>query len=140
MFVLDTRILAVDDAKTHRQLIRSSLKDLGYSNVDLVVDGQQAIQALKRGLTETRPYDLIISDVQMPNMSGLELLHYVRHAYEKPKTPFILITGEGDNDTVVKAIKDGVSSYIMKPYSAKTLEDRLRKVYAQVRKAEEGGT
>ena len=136
MFVLDTRILAVDDAKTHRQLIRSALRELGFSNVDLVVDGHQAISALKRGLTEPKPYDLIISDVQMPLMTGLELLHYVRNVYERPKTPFILVTGEGDNDTVVKAIKAGVSSYIMKPYSSKTLEDRLKKVWIQVRKAE----
>ncbi len=117
------RILVIDDFQTMRRIVINLLRQLGFSNVVEADDGQTAWDKL-----ETDNVQLIISDWNMPNMSGLELLKKVR-ASEKYKTvPFVMVTAEGKRENVIAAVQAGVSNYIVKPFNAATLKEKLTKV------------
>jgi len=116
-------ILIVDDYRTMLRIIRSLLRQLGYTNVDEATDGSMALQKLK-----TKPYGLIISDWNMQPMSGLELLKAVRADPELAHIPFIMVTAEGKRDNVITAKEAGVSNYIVKPFNAETLRQKVEAV------------
>jgi two-component system chemotaxis response regulator CheY len=116
-------ILIVDDYKTMLRIIRSLLKQLGFDNVDEASDGQDALTKL-RG----KKYDLVISDWNMEPMSGLQLLREVRSDARMAALPFIMVTAESKTENVVAAKEAGVSNYIVKPFNAATLKQKLASV------------
>lgn len=119
------RILVVDDASFIRDMVKKHLRDR-IADVEVIdaVDGNRALAAMKQ-----QTMDLILSDWEMPNMSGEELLRIVRSDERTAKTPFIMISSRGDRDHVVKAIQSGVSDYLSKPF---TPDELLRKVFKQL--------
>ena len=114
------RILIVDDFKTMLKIIESLLKQLGFTNIDDASDGQDALAKIK-----TNKYDLILSDWNMEPMSGFDLLKTVRATPETAKIPFILITAESKTENIIAAKQAGVSNYIVKPFNAVTLKEKL---------------
>lgn len=122
------RVLIVDDASFIRDMIKKHLRE-HFAGADLVdaVDGNRAIAALKSG-----PVDLILSDWEMPGVSGEEFLRWVRHEESHKNTPFVMVTSRGDRDHVMKAVQAGVSDYLTKPF---TPDELIRKVTKQLQKA-----
>ncbi|MCX5854688.1 MAG: chemotaxis response regulator CheY [Deltaproteobacteria bacterium] len=121
------KILVVDDFATMRKVIRNLLKQVGYENIAEAEDGVTALKALK-----SQKVDLIVSDWNMPNMTGLELLKEVRADEELKQTPFLMVTAEALQDNVIAAVKAGVSNYIVKPFTAETLNEKIKKILDKV--------
>lgn len=116
-------ILVVDDFATMRKIIKNLLKQAGYENIVEAEDGAVALSILK-----SQKIDFIISDWNMPNMNGLEFLKAVRAANELSGLPFLMVTAEGLKDNVVLAVKAGVSNYIVKPFTADVLREKIEKI------------
>lgn len=129
MFPLTARILVVDDMPTIRELVKNQLKSMGYKNLIEANDGEEALKSLLSGARYATPIDLVISDWNMPKMTGLELLKQVRATAEFQALPFVLLTSESERDQVTEAVLAGVSQYIVKPFSAKVFEDKMRTAY-----------
>jgi len=115
--------LVVDDFATMRKVLRNLLKQSGHENVVEAEDGVSALQIIK-----TQKIDFIISDWHMPNMTGLELLKSIRADEEVSDTPFLMITAETVPDSIISALKAGVSSYIVKPFTAEVLSEKIAKI------------
>ncbi len=116
------RIMVVDDFSTMRRIVKNILKQLGYSNIDEAEDGVGALEKLK-----AEPFDFIISDWNMPNMSGLDLLKTVRGDNALKHIPFMLVTAEAKKENIVDAAKAGVNNYIVKPFTAEALKEKMDK-------------
>jgi two-component system chemotaxis response regulator CheY len=119
----DIKILVVDDFATMRKVLRNLLKQGGYENIVEAADGVAALQIIK-----TEKIDFIISDWNMPNMSGLDLLKSVRADKEVSDTPFLMVTAETLPERVISAVKAGASSYITKPFTADVLNEKIAKI------------
>ena len=117
------RILVVDDFQTMRRIIINLLRQLGFTNVVEAQDGQLALEKVKDD-----KIDLVISDWNMPNMTGLEFLKVLRSSEEYKDLPFIMVTAEGKKENVIAAVQAGVNNYIVKPFNAATLKEKLSKV------------
>ena len=117
------KILIVDDFATMRKVIRNLLKQIGYENIVEAENGQIAMRVL-----QSQKIDFVISDWNMPTMSGLELLKAVRADEELKKTPFLMVTAEALKENVVEAVKAGVNNYIVKPFTAEILEEKIKKI------------
>lgn len=117
---LDMPILIVDDYKTMLRIIRNLLKQIGFQNVDEATDGQAALEQLRQ-----RQYGLVISDWNMEPMTGLDLLREVRADESLRPVPFIMVTAESKTENVVAAKEAGVNNYIVKPFNAATLKNKL---------------
>ena len=120
-----TNILIVDDYKTMLRIIRNLLKQIEFNNVVEASDGAEALSKLR-----TNNFGLVISDWNMAPMTGLELLREVRADSRLKSIPFIMITAESKTENVVAAKQAGVSNYIVKPFNAETLRDKIEKVMA----------
>lgn len=118
-------ILVVDDFPTMRRIIENLLKQLGFTNIEQAGDGDAALAMLRTG---AKKFGLVISDWNMPNMSGFELLKQVRADETLRTTPFILITAESKTENVIAAKQAGVNNYIVKPFNAETLKTKLSTV------------
>ncbi len=114
-------ILVVDDLASMRKIVRNQLVALGFVNIAEARDAREAAQKL-----EFDTYSLIISDWHMPEMSGFELLAYVRGQARLETTPFILLTKQADRESVLRARESGVSFYLAKPFTAETLEEKIK--------------
>ena len=121
-------ILVVDDFATMRKVIRNLLKQSGYENVTEAEDGVAAMNVLK-----STKIDFVISDWNMPNMTGIELLRAVRSDNELSATPFLMVTAESLKDNVLEAIKAGVSNYIVKPFTAEVLGGKIDKIFENIK-------
>jgi two-component system chemotaxis response regulator CheY len=119
----NTPVLIVDDYKTMLRIIRNLLKQLDIENVEEATDGQEALHKLRNG-----SFGLVISDWNMAPMTGLDLLKEVRADARLKTTPFIMITAESKTENVVAAKQAGVSNYIVKPFNAETLREKIEKV------------
>jgi len=117
------KILVVDDFATMRKVIRNILKQVQFENIVEAEDGVAALKILK-----SQKIDFVISDWNMPNMTGYDLLKAVRADPEIGKTPFLMITAESLQENVVAAVKAGVSNYIVKPFTAETLNEKISKI------------
>ncbi len=117
------RILVIDDFQTMRRIIINLLKQLGFGNVAEADDGTTGWDKL-----QTEKFDFIISDWNMPKMTGLDLLRKVRTSEQFKTIPFIMVTAEGKRENVIAAVQAGVSNYIVKPFNAATLKEKLVKV------------
>ena len=120
----DLRILVVDDFATMRRIVKNVLKQLGYNNVDEVEDGSKALTALEQGV-----YQFIVSDWNMPVMDGLEMVKNIRSNPETKDLPVLMVTAEAEKDKVVEAIKAGVNNYIVKPFTAETMQEKIDKIF-----------
>jgi two-component system chemotaxis response regulator CheY len=118
-------VLIVDDYKTMLRIIRNLLKQIDFNNVEEATDGSDALVKLRSG-----NFGLVISDWNMQPMTGLELLQEVRQDAKLKALPFIMITAESKTENVVAAKQAGVSNYIVKPFNAETLRDKIEKVLA----------
>jgi two-component system chemotaxis response regulator CheY len=114
------QVLVVDDYKTMVRIIRNLLKQLGFENVDEAADGKEALAKLRE-----KPYGLVISDWNMEPMTGFELLKEVRGDDKLKGTPFIMVTAESKTENVIAAKKAGVNNYIVKPFNAQTLKQKM---------------
>jgi two-component system chemotaxis response regulator CheY len=119
----DLTVLIVDDFLTMRRIVRKILRDLDFQNIIEAEDGTAALDVLK-----TTNVDLIVSDWNMPKMTGLELLKEVRGSDKFKDTPFLMVTAEAQKENIVEAVKARVSNYIVKPFTAATLEEKLAKI------------
>ena len=118
------KVLIVDDFATMRRIVKGVLKQLGFNNIIEAEDGNAALEELKK-----EKIGLIVSDWNMPNMSGLDLLKAVRGNEQFKSIPFIMVTAEGQKENVIEAVKSGVSNYIVKPFTPETFNEKLQKVF-----------
>jgi len=129
MFDPKTRILIADDMMTMRKIVGKACKEIGFTDLTEAVDGTDAWQKV----TEASPsFGLIISDWNMPNASGLDLLKRVRSDSRFGKTPFVLVTAESEQSQIVEAAKAGVSNYLIKPFTAASLREKLEQVHQKM--------
>ncbi|GAB1460139.1 chemotaxis response regulator CheY [Thauera sp.] len=122
-----TRFLVVDDFSTMRRIVRNLLKELGFANVDEAEDGAVALQKLK-----TAPYDFVVTDWNMPNMDGLTLLQSIRRTPELKHLPVLMITAEAKKENIIAAAQAGASGYVVKPFTAATLAEKLEKIFEKM--------
>lgn len=118
------KFLVVDDFSTMRRIIRNLLKELGFSNVDEAEDGVVALQKLRSG-----DFDFVVSDWNMPNMDGLTLLQNIRADEALKKLPVLMVTAEAKKENIVMAAQAGASGYVVKPFTAATLDEKLNKIF-----------
>jgi two-component system chemotaxis response regulator CheY len=117
------RFLVVDDFSTMRRIVRNLLKELGYANVDEAEDGAAAFAMLER-----EPYDFVISDWNMPNLDGLGLLRRIRESERLKHLPVLMVTAEAKKENILAAAQAGASGYIVKPFTAATLGEKVGKI------------
>ncbi len=117
------KFLVVDDVATMRRFIKQSLRELGYTQVSMAADGDAAIALLKNG-----DFDFVITDWNMPGTPGLEVLRHVRADERLAKLPVVMLTAEAKREHIVEAVQAGVSGYVVKPFSAKTLKEKIDQV------------
>ena len=117
------KILIVDDFATMRRILKNILKQLGFKNLVEADDGTTAWEVL-----EGQKIDLIISDWNMPKMTGLELLKKVRASDAYKGAPFLMVTAEAQKQNVIEAVQAGVSNYVVKPFTAEAISDKLEKI------------
>ena len=118
------KILVVDDFATMRRIVKNILTQLGFKNIIEADDGTTALNVLK-----SEKIGLIISDWNLPKMTGLDLLKAVRADTSMANTPFIMVTAEAQQDNIILAVKAKVSQYIVKPFTAETLSEKLNKIF-----------
>jgi two-component system chemotaxis response regulator CheY len=123
------RFLVVDDFSTMRRIVRNLLKELGFSNVDEAEDGQVALHKLKNS-----QFDFVVTDWNMPNMTGIELLKAVRADPQLKHLPVLMVTAEAKKENIIEAATAGASGYIVKPFTAATLDEKLKKVFSTMGK------
>lgn len=121
----DMNILVVDDFSTMRRIIKNLLHDLGYQNVSEADDGNTALPMLRTG-----KFDFLITDWNMPGMPGLELLKIVRADAALAKLPVLMLTAEAKREQIIEAAQAGVSGYVIKPFTAVTLKEKIDKILA----------
>ena len=119
----DLKFLIVDDFSTMRRIVRNLLKELGYNNADEAEDGQIALSKLRSGL-----FNFVVSDINMPNMNGFELLREIRADDQLKKLPVLLVTAEAKKEDIVLGAQIGANGYIVKPFTKATLEEKLTKI------------
>ncbi|HEY0209310.1 chemotaxis response regulator CheY [Acerihabitans sp.] len=123
----ELRFLVVDDFATMRRIVRNLLKELGFNNVDEAEDGVDALTKLRAGRI-----DFVISDWNMPNMDGLALLQNIRADGEMAKLPVLMVTAEAKKENIIAAAQAGASGYVVKPFTAATLEEKLNKIFEKL--------
>ncbi|HOA92257.1 MAG TPA: chemotaxis response regulator CheY [Quisquiliibacterium sp.] len=125
----DMKFLIVDDFSTMRRIIRNLLKEIGYGNADEAEDGQVALSKLRSG-----HFDFVVSDINMPNMNGFELLGNIRSDSGLKHLPVLMVTAEARKEDIVQAAQGGASGYIVKPFTKATLEEKLLKILQKLGK------
>ena len=125
----DIKILVVDDMSTMRKIIKNMLGQIGFTNITEADDGATAWPMIENGIKTGAPFEFIVSDWNMPQMSGLDLLTKVRATPGMEKLPFLMITAEAEQGNVVTAVKAGVSNFIIKPFSAAVLKEKIDKIF-----------
>ncbi|UQZ90780.1 response regulator [Deltaproteobacteria bacterium Smac51] len=118
------KVLVVDDFSTMRRIVKNILRQLGFSNISEAEDGEKAA-----ALLEIEKFDIIISDWNMPNMTGIELLRHVRSSEHLKDIPFLMVTAEAQQENIIEAVKAKVSNYVVKPFTADTLQEKLEKMF-----------
>lgn len=123
----DMKILVVDDFATMRGIIKNLLRDLGYNNIAEADDGSTALPQLKAG-----KFDFLVTDWNMPGMSGLELLRAIRSDANLAKLPVLMVTAEAKRDQIVEAAQAGINGYVVKPFTANTLKEKIDKIFERI--------
>ena len=123
----DISILVVDDFPTMRRIVRSLLKELGFNNVEEAEDGQEGLAKLQTG-----QFQFVVSDWNMPNLDGLEMLKRIRSDETMKKLPVLMVTAEAKKENIIAAAQAGASGYVVKPFTAATLEEKLNKIFEKM--------
>jgi len=118
------KILVVDDMSTMRRIVKNILKQLGYANVEEAENGQEGLIKLQGG-----GFGFVISDWNMPVMTGIDMLRAVRADETIKKIPVLMVTAEAQQENLIEAVKAGVSNYIVKPFTAETLQEKINKIF-----------
>jgi two-component system chemotaxis response regulator CheY len=126
MLETSMKVLVVDDMSTMRRIVKNVLKQIGYSDIVEAENGQEALNKLKDG-----GFGLIVSDWNMPIMPGIELLRAVRADQDLKGLPFLMVTSEAQKENIIEAIQAGVSNYVVKPFTAEALQEKLNKIFAK---------
>ncbi|GEN23668.1 chemotaxis response regulator CheY [Halomonas cupida] len=121
------RILVVDDFPTMRRIVRSLLKELGFNNVEEAEDGQEGLTRLREG-----GYDFVVSDWNMPNLDGLEMLKIIRADDALKSLPVLMVTAEAKKENIIAAAQAGANGYVVKPFTAATLEEKMGKIFEKL--------
>ena len=121
------KILVVDDFPTMRRIIKNLLKDLGFENVDEAEDGAMGLEKLRNG-----NFEFVVSDWNMPNMDGLEMLKHIRADASLAKLPVLMVTAEAKKENIIAAAQAGANGYVVKPFTAATLEEKLNKIFEKL--------
>jgi two-component system, chemotaxis family, chemotaxis protein CheY len=121
------KILIVDDFSTMRRIIKNLLRDLGFTNTHEADDGTTALPMLQNS-----SFDFLISDWNMPGMTGLDLLKAVRAEPKLAKLPVLMVTAESKREQIIEAAQAGVNGYVVKPFTAATLEEKIKKIFERV--------
>ena len=124
-----TKFLIVDDFSTMRRIVRNLLKELGYTNVDEAEDGVMALAKLR-----SEQFDFVVSDWNMPGMDGLEMLKQMRADPALAKIPVLMVTAEAKKENIIAAAQAGASGYVVKPFTAATLDEKLAKIFEKLEK------
>jgi two-component system chemotaxis response regulator CheY len=120
------KILVVDDFATMRQIVKKSLRQLGFDNITEAVDGNDALNKLKAD-----EYKFIVSDWNMPNMMGIDLLKAIRSDEKLKQLPFLMVTAEAQKENIIEAAKAGVSQYIIKPFTVDSLQQKIEAIFSK---------
>ena len=126
----DMKILIVDDFSTMRRIIKNLLRDLGFTNTSEADDGQTALPMLQSG-----KYDFLVTDWNMPGMQGIDLLKAVRADPNLASLPVLMVTAESKRDQIVEAAQAGVNGYVVKPFTAQTLKEKIDKIFERIEAA-----
>ncbi len=121
------KILIVDDFSTMRRIIRNLLRDLGFTNTQEADDGNTALPMLKNG-----DFDFVVTDWNMPGMQGIDLLRAIRADDQLKHLPVLMVTAEAKREQIVAAAQAGVNGYIVKPFTAATLKEKLEKIFERI--------
>lgn len=121
------KILVVDDFSTMRRIIKNLLRELGFTNIDEADDGQTALPKLQAG-----GFDFLVTDWNMPGMTGIDLLKAVRADPALASMPVLLVTAEAKREQIVEAAQAGVNGYVIKPFTAQTLSEKIEKIFERV--------
>lgn len=121
------KFLVVDDFSTMRRIVRNLLKELGFTNVEEAEDGVVALQKLKGG-----NFEFVVSDWNMPNMTGIELLRNIRADPQLKTLPVMMVTAEAKKENIIEAAQAGANGYVVKPFTAATLEEKLNKIFEKL--------
>jgi two-component system chemotaxis response regulator CheY len=119
-------ILIVDDFSLTLTMLRQILKQMGFDDIRTAYDGEMALEIL-----ENEDISLVFTDLNMPKMSGIELIQKIREKAENKDLPVIVVSGEGDHDMVLKAMETGADNFIVKPFAAKTIREKIAQVFSQ---------
>lgn len=123
----DIKILIVDDFSTMRRIVKNLLRDLGFNNTQEADDGLTALPMLKKG-----GFDFVVTDWNMPGMQGIDLLKHIRSDDELKHLPVLMITAEAKREQIIEAAQAGVNGYIVKPFTAATLKEKLDKIFERL--------
>lgn len=121
------KILVVDDFSTMRRIIKNLLKDLGFSNIQEADDGNTALPMLNQG-----DFDFVVTDWNMPGMQGIDLLRAIRSSDKLKHLPVLMVTAEAKKEQIVAAAQAGVNGYVVKPFTAATLKEKLDKIFERL--------
>ncbi|MCG8608905.1 MAG: chemotaxis response regulator CheY [Pseudomonadales bacterium] len=121
------KILVVDDFSTMRRIIKNLLRDLGFTNADEADDGSTALPMLQTG-----KYDFLVTDWNMPGMTGIDLLKAVRADDNLKSLPVLMVTAEAKRDQIVAAAQAGVNGYVVKPFTAAVLKEKIEKIFERI--------
>ena len=124
MGIENTRFLVVDDFSTMRRIVRNLLKELGFTNVQEAEDGVDALAKLRADT-----FDFVVSDWNMPNMTGIDLLREIRADAKLKHLPVLMVTAEAKKENIIMAAQAGASGYVVKPFTAATLDEKLKKIF-----------
>lgn len=121
------KILVVDDFSTMRRIIKNLLKDLGFSNIQEADDGSTALPMLQQG-----DFDFVVTDWNMPGMQGIDLLREIRASDSLKHLPVLMVTAEAKKEQIIAAAQAGVNGYVVKPFTAATLKEKLDKIFERL--------
>ncbi|KLD73186.1 chemotaxis response regulator CheY [Xanthomonas campestris pv. phormiicola] len=121
------RILIVDDFSTMRRIVKNLLGDLGFTNTAEAEDGNSALAALR-----SAPFEFVVTDWNMPGMTGIDLLRNIRADDKLKHLPVLMVTAEAKREQIIEAAQAGVNGYIIKPFTAQTLQEKLGKIFERM--------
>lgn len=124
------KVLVVDDFATMRKIVRNILKQIGFEDIYEAEDGNAALRVLK-----SEKVGLVVTDWNMPNMSGLDLLREIRQNPQTSNLPVLMVTAEGLKENVMEAVKAGVNNYVVKPFTAEVLQEKIETIFKKLASA-----
>ena len=129
MGIEDTKFLVVDDFSTMRRIVRNLLKELGFVHVQEAEDGVEALKKLRSDV-----FDFVVTDWNMPNMSGIDLIRAIRADARLKALPVLMVTADAKRENIIEAAQAGASGYVVKPFTAATLDEKLKKIFQNIKK------